>query len=1019
MSRPPTMSPRCPATSGRRTRPVLPLLGLAALLGLVLAACARRDQAAVEQESDDAAQRRLYTGLAQPLASGDQRLVDDLGRDGIRMVGFRLDPSGADPLPREPGAEDVGREDVALFAIRTQPGVGGPWLLDPRTFRFTAVAGPQCRIFRSLLVGKTLGDGALDVFRFDFTVDQGQVGNAGSARLTSDGGNALPIAVGSSGAVAWLHRADDAHHLLMAMDAEGQAPRALLAGQAYDVRSLRADGTGMVFAADPAGSFQLFHCGLDASAPVPWKEDAQGAVTAGPQTGIAFATVDGHLRPRLIEIPQHLELKDVAALVEARNPAVLRRRALLAAALIEARQLRLANLPTLNFGAFYTPAVGIFTNPTTFSGDYLAQNVLRGVLGVTQPLFEWDRNHALSEAGVVRASIARDALAEEVNRQQADAALAFVAWQAYGQRLDRDRDLAALAERAAGVIDQQRKAGRSGLEQDLILEQERVKRRGDVASDERWQRILRERILGLCGLAAGTPTEPGAPASWELPVDEYPDLLRVALLNHPAMSAAHAALREAFFSSQAGSRYRPTVAVSAGYSYSARYGTDPVDDFTSLGLSGNLPLGWFKDRDLDRAYQERLQEALRSGEEAAALVIRHDLAEAWAAYHQARGELDAGRAALRAAQETLRVAHLRAERGQVGGDAPLTATGLIDIERTALLAHRAQADAWQLVAERYIRISQAQGLAAMLAQGLSAAPAPAIAAPGAGVTAPGGDDVDHAAGITAPASTWAWHRDELLADHGVAALATATTAHINRIYLYIGATGTVLEGESATSIGEFIASAEQAGIAVWALLGEPEWLQGADGLAPACRRLAAFQEHAAHRFQGLKLDLEPQADPGWAAGGERRAALTNRYLELLRAARTQQPATLWVDCPAQFFRAEQRDLLTAIAATTDGATALCYSADPERVIALAREALSVWPKELEFGIELGSGSPADETLRGITPARLDALRHSLATLSGGTSPSHRTAIHDLAAVMPAPPSPTQPAAPPHLPGNPP
>ncbi|MBA3936282.1 MAG: TolC family protein [Planctomycetes bacterium] len=886
------------------------------------------------------------------------------------------------------------------------------------------MAGPQCRIFRSLLVGKSLslGDGALDVFRFDFAVDQGQVGSAGSARLTSDGGNALPVAVGG-GTVAWLHLGDGARHQLMAMDADGRAPHALLPGQAYEVRSLRADSSGVVFAADPVGSFQLFHCGLDGAAPIAWKEDAQGAVAAGPQTGIAFATVDGHLRPRLIEIPPHLELKDVAALVEARNPAVLRRRALLAAALIEARQLRLANLPTLNLGAFYTPAVGIFTNPTTFSGDYLAQNVLRGVLGVTQPLFEWDRNHALSEAGVVRASIARDALAEEVNRQQADAALAFVAWQAYRQRLDHDRELAALAERAAGVLDQQRKAGRSGLEQDLVLEQERVKRRGDVASDERWQRILLERLLGLCGLAAGTPTEPGAPASWELPVDEYPDLLRVALLNHPAMSAAHAALREAFFSSQAGSRYRPTVAVSAGYAYSARNGSDPVDDFTSLGLTGNLPLGWFKDRDLDRAYQERLQEALRAGEEAAALVIRHDLAEAWAAYHQARGELEAGRAGLRAARETLRVAHLRAERAQGGGDAPLTATGLIEIERTALLAERAQADTWQLVAERYIRISQAQGLAAMLAQGMSEPAAPAAAAPGAGVTPPGGDAVVLAAGTTAPASTWAWHRDVILADHGAAALATATSARIDRIYLYIGAAGTVLEGESASAIEAFIASAGNSGVAVWALLGEPEWLQGADGLAPACRRLAAFQEHAAHRFQGLKLDLEPQADPGWAAGGERRLALTNRYLELLRAARTEQPAALWVDCPAQFFRVEQRELLTAIAATTDGATALCYSADPERVVALAREALAAWPKELEFGIELGSGSPADETLRGLAPTRLDTLRQSLAALAGGAAPTHRTALHDLTAVMPAPPSPaqpaspSQPASPPHLPGN--
>ena len=1004
--------------TSRRRRSLLPLLALAAMLGLVLAACARRDQAAVEQESDDAAQRRLYTGLAQPLVSGDQGLVDDLGQDGIQLLGFRLDPSGAHPFPREPGAEDAAREDVALFAIRTKPGPGGPWLLDPRTYRFTEVAGPQCRILRSLLVGRTLslGDGALDVFRFDFAVTQGQVTSTASARLTSDGGNALPVAVGSAGAVAWLHRADGARTVLMGMDADGHEPRALIPGQAYEVRSLRADANGVVFAADPEGSFRLFHCTLDGTAPTPWKEDAQRALAPVAHAAIAFAMVDGHLRPRLVEIPPRLELKDVAALVEARNPAVLRRRALLAAALIEARQLRLANLPTLNLGAFYTPAVGIFTDPTSFSGDFLAENVLRGVVGVTQPLFEWDRNHALSEAGVVRASIARDALAEEVNHQQAEAALAFIAWQAYRQRLDRDRELAALAERAGAVLDQQRKAGRSGLEQDLLLEQERVTRAGEVASDERWQRVLLERLFGLCGLATGSPTAPGAPATWELPVDDYPDLLKVALLNHPALSAAHAALREAFFSSQAGSRYRPTVALGAAYAYSAKYGTDPVDDFTSLGLTGNLPLGWFKDRDLDRAYHERLQEALRSGEEAAALVIRHDLAEAWAAYHQARGELDAGRAALRAAQEALRVAHLRAERAQAGGDVPLTANGLLDVERAALLAERALSDDWQLVAERYVRIIQAQGLAAGIWKALGAPQPPAAEATGAGAAAPAGEGARRAAGTSAPGSTWAWHRDPLLADHGVAALAAAKAARIDRIYLYVGAAGMVLEGDAAAAIDAFIGSAEQSGMAVWALLGEPEWLQGAAGLAPACARLRAFQARAAHRFQGLKLDLEPQADPGWAAGGERRAALTDRYLDLLRAARGDAPLPLWVDCPAQFFRAEQRALLTAVAATTDGATALCYSADPERVVALATEALCAWPKDLELGIELGAGSPAAETLHGIAPARLDDLRQRLAALAGGATPSHRIAIHDLAALMPT----TTPAEPPpHLPGNPP
>jgi hypothetical protein len=277
-----------------------------------------------------------------------------------------------------------------------------------------------------------------------------------------------------------------------------------------------------------------------------------------------------------------------------------------------------------------------------------------------------------------------------------------------------------------------------------------------------------------------------------------------------------------------------------------------------------------------------------------------------------------------------------------------------------------------------------------------AAPAPAAA--------PVAPTAEPAAPRRLPASTWAWHRDALLGAGGAAALAAARGAGVDRIYLYVGPEAEVLEPSSGAAVEALIARCADAGIAVWALLGEPEWLAGSDRLAAASARLAAFQQRAAHPFHGLKLDLEPQARPDWAVGGERRAALIGRYFALLATARGAGALPLWVDCPAQFFRDDQRELLARLAAAVDGATALCYSADDDRVVALAAEALAAWPKELELGLELGTGSPPAETLAGAAPERIAALRARLEQAGAASPRLHGLAFHDLAALaaLPAP-----------------
>ncbi len=402
--------------------------------------------------------------------------------------------------------------------------------------------------------------------------------------------------------------------------------------------------------------------------------------------------------------------------------------------------------------------VGIFTDPVSYTGDYLAKNVLRGMLGVFQPLLDWDRNHALSEAGAVRAVIARDALAGELNHQQAEAALAFVGIQALRRRLEVDRARLAWAQRSLALADHLRGAGRAGDADRLEAQHALIAGRTELEGDQRWLTVLLDRLKGCCGLASGCTSEPvDAPAFQPAPLPGYADLLRTALLNHPQLQAAQAAVNEAFFSGQAGSRYRPTAALSAGYAVDESSGRYPVDDFVSLGLSGNLPLAWFADRDLSRDYQRQIELGLRAAADVAAQQIRHELAEAWAGYHQARGALEVDLAQGDAARERLRVARARAAHDLPDDPTAPTAASIAALEGDGLLAQAAQCDHQREISACYIRIVEAQGLAA--GSGLDALREAAAPAAAPAAEAPSG----HQAGAPRAASVWAWHREGPLA----------------------------------------------------------------------------------------------------------------------------------------------------------------------------------------------------------------------------------------------------------------
>jgi hypothetical protein len=69
-----------------------------------------------------------------------------------------------------------------------------------------------------------------------------------------------------------------------------------------------------------------------------------------------------------------------------------------------------------------------------------------------------------------------------------------------------------------------------------------------------------------------------------------------------------------------------------------------------------------------------------------------------------------------------------------------------------------------------------------------------------------------------------------------------------------------------------IRSLSAAGLEVWALAGDPGWLEQPTQIPEPLQELIKIQEARA-LFHGLHLDVEPQADPRWRLGDGPRTQL--------------------------------------------------------------------------------------------------------------------------------------------------
>ena len=134
-------------------------------------------------------------------------------------------------------------------------------------------------------------------------------------------------------------------------------------------------------------------------------------------------------------------------------------------------------------------------------------------------------------------------------------------------------------------------------------------------------------------------------------------------------------------------------------------------------------------------------------------------------------------------------------------------------------------------------------------------------------------------------SLWLWRtRDVLASDESRDRfLRLARDLNARRVYAYLYSDSQLLSNRiDQERLAQFILLCYRDDIEVWALLGEPEWLdeKSTDSLSTAIQRIRKFNggfTAPEPKISGIKLDLEPHALPEWDQDPERRDVLNARF----------------------------------------------------------------------------------------------------------------------------------------------
>jgi hypothetical protein len=123
-------------------------------------------------------------------------------------------------------------------------------------------------------------------------------------------------------------------------------------------------------------------------------------------------------------------------------------------------------------------------------------------------------------------------------------------------------------------------------------------------------------------------------------------------------------------------------------------------------------------------------------------------------------------------------------------------------------------------------------------------------------------------------STWVWDGSAEVDLH------FAQSHNVNQLYYYVNTAA------DAAAISSFIEKANNRGIEVYALQGEPEWAEESEKALEWLSGIKQYNEQSAFPFAGVVFDIEPYLLPKWEGDSEK---ISRQFLSLIKNMESREP----------------------------------------------------------------------------------------------------------------------------------
>lgn len=1010
---------------------------------LTLVGCQHHDWESFDQHEDEFSARRLY----QPLVSGQNELLSRLPNVLGEPVVFALDRRDVHRIEDRSveQSEYWDQDKVVFFDIDSEPSDEvQEWVwFNPRRLRVEHVTFDEEGVFsvhRSLPEGRqrSVRQSDLDIFRFNFhladdddddTAEQ-MISLHSARQLTfTDDPELSPVFTDDGNTLLYLATRESNHHQIMVKrlaetseEDEIDSAVPLIANQTFDAQYpwMLPDGR-LAFAANVEGHYRMYQVeDFDAWNFEPLDPQSLDLLqypipntTEDDEYIFGSMGEDGIPMPLLLKLPEQYDLATLLSMVEVYNPRINEKRALLAASLIEARMPKLDNWPILNFGLEYEQAADIFFDlPRIAAGDTLSKEIVRLLVGFTQPLLRFKRNAALSEAGMWQARVAADLVDNEINERIAEASELYFEAAYLEALIDIQSELIAVSDQKTEFFTTLRDRQEAIRLQLMAVAQVRDGQVSERHFSAERLTFLKARLKEVSGIPATIDLRLAGERYRlsDMDVPSLGELKDIAQLNHPRLNVARHQLSRSFYLREAGHRIRPSMNFAGNYVVSGldfdRVAGNTIvndsrdDEVVGLGLGASVPTASRRARKYHRGYWDHVINGQRLARDAEIRGVDTQLNEAYLYFKAAQWDKSAKDSSHAYVGEKLRVTRVQALGTPSGGlesasdlfrDANVSdRQGRFDqlspytVRMEFLTSYADKRKVEMDMGLRYVKLLREQGIARTAAKELADRRVPVR--------------------DRSRTSIWLWDTKRVLSSDGDidTFMESLSVWKVKRVYAYLHSDSELLVDAAAREkLTLLLHLCRQQDVEVWALLGEPEWIQtgNAQALRTAMNRIRLFNAGFGSyepRIAGVKLDLEPHSLSNWDSDASYRSKMTTNFLALLDQA--QQGAgddlPVWADLSVKLFSPEETDLLGQTLSRIDGATVMTYFDTENAILKWAQIAVDSAGLPTEIGVELSDKAPASDRITEWTPSRRSAFHTKLIESMSDSPFFSGIALHD-------------------------